>query len=60
MYWQVYLHKTVVACEMMLVEALRRAKELALGGSPVFASPALSRFLTLHHDRGDPSPTPRY
>ncbi|HQW05189.1 MAG: HD domain-containing protein [Flavobacteriales bacterium] len=52
MYWQVYLHKTVVACEMMLVEALRRAKELALGGSPVFASPALSRFLTLHHDRG--------
>jgi len=52
MYCQVYLHKTVVACEMMLVEALRRAKELALGGSPVFASPALSRFLTLHHDRG--------
>ncbi len=51
MYWQVYLHKTVVACEMMLVEALRRAKELALGGTPVFASPALSRFLTVNHDR---------
>ena len=41
MYWQVYLHKTVVACEMMLVETLRRAKELALGGTAVFASPAL-------------------
>jgi hypothetical protein len=26
MYWQVYLHKTVVACEQMLVETLRRAK----------------------------------
>jgi uncharacterized protein len=51
MYWQVYLHKTVVACEMMLVETLRRAKELALGGTPLFASPALLRFLSADHDR---------
>jgi HD superfamily phosphohydrolase len=51
MYWQVYLHKTVVACEMMLVETLRRAKELALGGTPLFASPALLRFLAADHDR---------
>ena len=53
MYWQVYLHKTVVACEMMLVETLRRAKELALGGTGVFvfASPALLQFLTANHDR---------
>jgi hypothetical protein len=51
MYWQVYLHKTVVACEMMLVETLRRAKELALGGTAVFASPALMRFLTTDQDR---------
>ncbi len=51
MYWQVYLHKTVVACEMMLVETLRRAKELALGGTTVFASPALLRFLSADHDR---------
>lgn len=51
MYWQVYLHKTVVACELMLVETLRRAKELAMRGGTVFASPALSRFLTKHHDR---------
>ena len=51
MYWQVYLHKTVVACEMMLVETLRRAKELALKGTPLFASPALLRFLTARHDR---------
>nr|MCU0320679.1 HD domain-containing protein [Flavobacteriales bacterium] len=51
MYWQVYLHKTVVACEMMLVETLRRAKSLALGGVPLFASPALLRFLSAPHDR---------
>ena len=51
MYWQVYLHKTVVACEMMLVEALRRARQLALDGAPLFASPALLRFLGRQHDR---------
>ncbi|MCB0791406.1 MAG: HD domain-containing protein [Flavobacteriales bacterium] len=52
MYWQVYLHKTVVACELMLVETLRRAKQLAMQGGEVFASPALLRFLSTHHDRG--------
>ncbi|MCB9170863.1 MAG: HD domain-containing protein [Flavobacteriales bacterium] len=51
MYWQVYLHKTVVACELMLVETLRRAKQLAMQGTEVFASPALLRFLGAHHDR---------
>jgi len=51
MYWQVYLHKTVVACEMMLVETLRRAKVLAMGGIPAFASPALMRFLGARHER---------
>ena len=29
MYWQVYLHKTSVAAEKMLVNILKRAKELA-------------------------------
>jgi HD superfamily phosphohydrolase len=28
MYWQVYLHKTVLGAEMMLVHIIRRAKEL--------------------------------
>ena len=51
MYWQVYLHKTVVACEMMLVETLRRAKQLASDGTSLFASPALYRFLSARHDR---------
>ena len=51
MYWQVYLHKAVVACEMMLVETLRHAKEMALNGTVLFASPALQQFLTNRHDR---------
>ena len=46
MYWQVYLHKTVVASEFMLIHALRRAKFLAKRGDSVFASPALSFFMT--------------
>lgn len=45
MYWQVYLHKTVVAAEYMLIYALRRAKALARNGTAIFASPALSFFL---------------
>ncbi|PVH25920.1 HD domain-containing protein [Sphingobacterium corticibacter] len=45
MYWQVYLHKTVVAAEQMLLQALRRAKELAQEGVALFASPALVHFL---------------
>lgn len=46
MYWQVYLHKTVVAGEFMLIHILRRAKYLAQRGENLFASPALSFFLT--------------
>lgn len=45
MYWQVYMHKTVVAAEMLLIHILRRAKELVKRGNTVFASPALSFFL---------------
>ena len=45
MYWQVYLHKTTVACEKILVNALLRAKHLANEGRKLFASPALHYFL---------------
>lgn len=37
MYWQVYLHKTVVSAESMLVRIIRRAKELLAGGIAVNA-----------------------
>jgi hypothetical protein len=45
MYWQVYLHKTVLVAENMLVKLLNRARELALRGVPLFAPPSLSFFL---------------
>lgn len=45
MYWQVYLHKTSVAYERMLISTLLRAKELASTGVELFASPALRFFL---------------
>jgi hypothetical protein len=45
MYWQVYLHKTTVGYEKILVNALRRAKNLVRQGRKLFASPALAYFL---------------
>jgi hypothetical protein len=45
MYWQVYLHKTSVTSEKMLISALLRAKELAAQGEELFCSPALRFFL---------------
>ena len=45
MYWQVYLHKTAVAYEKVLVNMLLRAKELTRSGKHVFASPSLEYFL---------------
>lgn len=45
MYWQVYLHKTVLASELMLEKVLKRARELSLMGNNLFASPALKFYL---------------
>ena len=45
MYWQVYLHKTSVAAEKVLINVLVRAEELSKKGVDLFASPALSYFL---------------
>ncbi len=45
MYWQVYLHKTVLSAEFMLVNILKRAKELAHLGIDLFATPVLKDFL---------------
>lgn len=48
MYWQVYLHKAVIAAEQLLVKILERAKELTANGVNLFATPALQHFL--QHD----------
>jgi len=45
MYWQVYLHKTVIAAEQLVANILRRARELALNGRHLFATPPLKHFL---------------
>jgi HD superfamily phosphohydrolase len=45
MYWQVYMHKTVLSSESLLVNLLKRAKELASSGADLYATPALRFFL---------------
>ncbi len=45
MYWQVYLHKTGVAAEHVLINTLQRAQELARQGVELFCSPSLRFFL---------------
>lgn len=45
MYWQVYLHKTVVAAEQVLIKMLQRARELERSGNDLFATPSLKYFL---------------
>lgn len=46
MFWQVYLHKTAVAADIMLLNILKRAKELADKNVELFATPALHYFLS--------------
>lgn len=48
MYWQVYLHKTSVAAEQLLIKILDRAKQLARNGVELFCPPALHYFLYQH------------
>lgn len=50
MYWQVYLHKTGVAAEQMLIHLLQRARELAMQGVELEASRDLRWFLYMPHD----------
>lgn len=45
MYWQVYLHKTVLSSECMLISIMERAKNLARSGTELFCSPQLRMFL---------------
>src|SRR5581483_5638199 len=53
MYWQVYLHKTVLSAETLLVNILKRAKELSANGRDLFATPSLSLFLKNNFSRAD-------
>lgn len=53
MYWQVYLHKTVIAAEQMLIKILKRAKYLSRNGARLFATPHLQFFLSSDPDVDD-------
>jgi HD superfamily phosphohydrolase len=45
MYWQVYLHKTLLSAQAMLTQVLYRARELSAAGEELFATPDFARFL---------------
>jgi len=45
MFWQVYLHKTVIAADQLLLSVIDRAKRLSSAGEKLFATPALGYFL---------------
>ncbi|WP_342343995.1 HD domain-containing protein [Carboxylicivirga mesophila] len=45
MYWQVYLHKTALAAEQMLVHLLKRARKLIAKGEELFAPAHLLFFM---------------
>lgn len=45
MYWQVYLHKTVISAEYMILRIIQRAKELVLNGNDIFIPKSLEVFI---------------
>jgi uncharacterized protein len=53
MYWQVYLHKAVISAENLLINILKRARELADGRQVLFASPAFEKFLYNKYNKQD-------
>lgn len=53
MYWQVYLHKTVLAAEMMLVKILERARETGMKNAELLPAGILKSFLLNHYKGAD-------
>lgn len=53
MYWQVYLHKAVLSGENLLVNILKRAKELAEKNTVLFCTPAFKQFLYNNYEQAD-------
>jgi HD superfamily phosphohydrolase len=60
MYWQVYLHKTTTSTEQMLIQLIRRARELAISGEDIFALPNFKLFLENHIKIDDFASNPSY
>ena len=53
MYWQVYLHKTVLSAENTLIKILKRAKDLIQKGEPLSSSKSLGLFLKKNYNLND-------
>ncbi len=53
MYWQVYLHKTVLSSELLLVHILQRAVEVFQKDETLFATPFLKFFLEKKYTKSD-------
>ncbi|NBC82686.1 MAG: HD domain-containing protein [Bacteroidetes bacterium] len=53
MYWQVYLHKTVLAADALIVNLLRRLKYVSQSDNNLYASPALKHFLNHNYSGTD-------
>ncbi|MEI7661639.1 MAG: HD domain-containing protein, partial [Bacteroidota bacterium] len=60
MYWQVYLHKTVIAADQLMINLLRRAKLLCEMGIPLFATPAFDSFLHNNPTKSDFESEPQW
>lgn len=59
MYWQVYLHKTVLSAESLLVNILKRAKDLAEKRVDLFCTPPLKTFLYNKYNENDFKKNPK-
>ncbi|MBC8151337.1 MAG: phosphohydrolase, partial [Bacteroidetes bacterium] len=60
MYWQVYLHKTSICVESMLVQVMRRARHLTGRGETLFALPDFALFLNESISLTEFADNPRY
>lgn len=60
MYWQVYLHKTSISAEEMLIQLIKRAKYLLANDKEVFASNSLKTFIQRQVSIEDFRTNPQY
>ena len=58
MYWQVYLHRTVISAEQVMIMMLKWAQMLQTTGTDLFATPALAYFLEVVPGKFDPANAP--
>src|SRR5580765_3253800 len=60
MYWQVYLHKTVLSAEQMLIKIIQRAKEMVASGIKLNSCSAVLDFFLAENHAGPESYLPKF